>query len=1215
MFRNIRYIDPKLFQEDGQPRYTLGLQPTDWKSFTSFTDNDSTHKKYNEVMLSKGILAYEVETPVYSVFTNNMTYYRSIEFDANKYVILNKINGTNSPITRMTDYYTSIFRGWLLIEEAGEYSFACGGDNCHAFCIDNETFLFESSLDTAYGSKTLTAGLHKVEFYQREEDGGDYYQLQWRKPGDTSYSDVSDVFYHREDMSFDDLPEEGFGMPDGEKCFELLYKDEDELIETGEKVKYDKVLGLEFNGYTTKSLGNGTSIDSPLEFMSEQVDGKIYYHKEYGGSSVFYTMKLLAGVTYGFNRSDVGDGQLWFYNEDGSSDGVNYDSLYSFTKTFDKDTTCCIELNYYNRYSDSVNIELSINPLPARAMYSPFLKDTRCAFSNNNGFVLGQNPVTYSFWYYKGENPNGSLISLMNDNATKFCLFIEDGILKVYNGSTSSVISPMSNDLFNKKGINSPVHICFSYDFANSFMSVFVDGLYSYGEVNAIDLNCNKFILGGSAIKDINNLDGTIKWLRVYNRVLSQSEINSLASEFDNCPGDGTHWTKAMGALPDEPEDDTSYVIRRYNDNTNTYIKTKEYNVKKLGIFAVPEDINSIDLRLPNSFSSCPWIGESGSVNLAQITNNSTISSNTISYFTIKDINIVKHKSSSSYMFKFGTSNANSIFSFENCRFSSNGCNIDSGDDYNQSAGRYVFFTGLIGSFIMKNCTIVNTNVYNDAFKMFNCKNVAIEDVNIYVSPSSRSYNAFCFGMIGGSNGSGQDYTYDNFNSYLDGVTIENMKLKNINMIIRANENYEIPGLIVSVGARSADISNINITQGLSLTANSSKFNAYNGLINIRGMYDYIVKDISINLPGINKVDYFPLVYFFVTELADTVSVSQGKEQNKIIDGINISIGNDSANANTSAQRHNWTTSNIYDYFPLYSVFCVISNDDPMHGINIVKNCSIDADRCCSIAMKGVFGEFENISGVIKVNDSRLDIYNFNSIFNSDIINIWYNGEINIENLNVSNPSGNNLVSYGSASDGCVSSHVFVKNSNCQIQKLSFNKSGGGDNNAFVHCPNTSINGGFSMNGMSHFIIPVDIHRNNGHGVSLKLSKNGSQTNAFRFPPKPYDGIAYSLTAGRRKMTIHFAEAESNIYSNFTYEKFLDNLWIEVVTSDDIFNSKIDGVWSADSDRWSYDLLKAFRYELYFNLNKNEKVFVRVYYNVDTHANGGLFLDPKIDWE
>lgn len=1214
MFKNIRYIDPKLFQEDGQPRYNLGLQPTDWKSFTSFTDSDDTYKEYNRIMLVKGILAYDVETPNYSVFTNDMTYYRSIEFDANKYVILNKINGSRSPVTRMYDYYTSIFRGWILIEEEGEYSFACIGDDCHAFCIDNETFLFNSSVTTVYGSKTLTAGFHKVEFYQRDASGDDYYHLQWKKPGDTSYSDVSDVFYHREDMSFDDLPEKGFGIVDKEKCFEVLYKDEDELIETDEKVKYDKVLGLGFNGYSSKSFGDGTSIDNPLEFISEQVDGKIYYHKEYGGSSVFYAMKLLAGVTYEFNRSDIGDGQLWFYNEDGSSDDINYDDQnYYFTKTFDKDTVCYIELNYCGRHEEGVDIELSISPLPARATQNPFLKNTRYVFSDDDSFIFGQNSVTHSFWYYKGENPNGSLISFMNNNVTKFCLFIEDGILKVHNGLTSSIVSAMGDDLFNKKGINSPVHICFSYDFANSFMSVFVDGLYLYGEVNTIDLNCNKFVLGGSTIRGIDSIDGTIKWLRTYNRVLSQNEINSLASEFDNCPGDGTHWTKAMGAFPEELEDDTSYVIRRYNDNVNTYIKTKTYNVKKVGFFAAPEDANSIDLRLSNSFSSCPWIGENGSVNLVQIVNNSTISSNTISYFTIKDMNIIKHKSSSSYMFKFGISNANSVFSFENCRFSSDGCNIDSGNDYNQSAGRYVLFTGSIGNFIMKNCTIVNTNVYNDAFKMFNCKNVVIKDVDIYTSPSSRSYNAFCFGMIRGGNG--EDYTYDSFNSYLNDVTIENMKLKNINMIIRANENYEVPGLIVSVGARTVDISDINITQGLSLTTNSSKFNAYNGLINIRGTYDYTVKDISINLPGVNRVDYFPLVYFFVTELADTVSISQGKEQNKIIDGINISIGNGSTDANTSAQRHNWTTSNIYDYFPLYSVFCVISNDDPMHGINIVKNCNIDADRCCSIAMKGVFGEFENISGVIKVNDSRLDIDNFNSIFNSDIINIWYNGEINIENLNVSNPSGNNLVSYGSASNGYVSSHVFVKNSNCQIQKLSFNKSGGGDNNAFVYCPNTSMNGGFSMNGMSHFIIPVDIHRNNGHGVSLKLSKNGSQTNAFRFPPKPYEGIAYSLTAGKRKMTIHFAEAESNIVSNFTYEKFLDNLWIEVVTLDDVYNSKIDGKWSVDSERWNYDSLTTFKYELYFNLNQNEKVFVRVYYNVDTHANGGLFLDPKIDWE
>ena len=34
------------------------------------------------------------------------------------------------------------------------------------------------------------------------------------------------------------------------------------------------------------------------------------------------------------------------------------------------------------------------------------------------------------------------------------------------------------------------------------------------------------------------------------------------------------------------------------------------------------------------------------------------------------------------------------------------------------------------------------------------------------------------------------------------------------------------------------------------------------------------------------------------------------------------------------------------------------------------------------------------------------------------------------------------------------------------------------------------------------------------------------------------------LTAGNRRMTIHFSEAESNISSDITYEDLLKNLWI-----------------------------------------------------------------------
>ena len=100
----------------------------------------------------------------------------------------------------------------------------------------------------------------------------------------------------------------------------------------------------------------------------------------------------------------------------------------------------------------------------------------------------------------------------------------------------------------------------------------FLDGLYVYGGVEHIDVVCDKFIIGGSTIYGKNNtLEGSVKWLRTYDRVLSQVEVSNLAKEFDNCPGDGKSWTRAMGSMPDTIEDDTAYIIRRYEDDTSTY--------------------------------------------------------------------------------------------------------------------------------------------------------------------------------------------------------------------------------------------------------------------------------------------------------------------------------------------------------------------------------------------------------------------------------------------------------------------------------------------------------------------------------------------------------------------------------------------------------------------------------------------------------------------
>ena len=52
-------------------------------------------------------------------------------------------------------------------------------------------------------------------------------------------------------------------------------------------------------------------------------------------------------------------------------------------------------------------------------------------------------------------------------------------------------------------------------------------------------------------------------------------------------------------------------------------------------------------------------------------------------------------------MFKISTSSG-SVFLFNNCRFSSVGCTIDTNNSYNESAGRYFMFTGTIGEFVVK---------------------------------------------------------------------------------------------------------------------------------------------------------------------------------------------------------------------------------------------------------------------------------------------------------------------------------------------------------------------------------------------------------------------------------------------------------------------------------------------------------------------------------
>ena len=188
---------------------------------------------------------------------------------------------------------------------------------------------------------------------------------------------------------------------------------------------------------------------------------------------------------------------------------------------------------------------------------------------------------------------------------------------------------------------------------------------------------------------------------------------------------------------------------------------------------------------------------------------------------------------------------------------------------------------------------------------------------------------------------------------------------------------------------------------------------------------------------------------------------------------------------------------------------------------------------------------------------------------------------------------------------------VYIKNCNCPIQSLTYSKGNGGNNSAFIYCPNTIVKNGFFMRGQSNLMLPVDINRKQGDNVSIKLYMNGSQSTPFRFPPEPYKGLKANLTAGNKTMTMYFAHAElGKSYTNWIN----NNLYIEVETPDYIYDSRIDGKWSNDKSEWSVDSLKAFKYVLSFPLENSEEVYVRLYYNVVTNENGGLYWDPKIGW-
>ena len=101
----------------------------------------------------------------------------------------------NNPYNEGTDsYYLSIFDGYIYAPVDGVYSFAVNGDDAVEVIVDNAYYGWyggHGADGTDHNIEfELTAGYHKLKFRHEEWEGGDSYQLFWKKPGDSDYSIV-----------------------------------------------------------------------------------------------------------------------------------------------------------------------------------------------------------------------------------------------------------------------------------------------------------------------------------------------------------------------------------------------------------------------------------------------------------------------------------------------------------------------------------------------------------------------------------------------------------------------------------------------------------------------------------------------------------------------------------------------------------------------------------------------------------------------------------------------------------------------------------------------------------------------------------------------------------------------------------------------------------------------------------------------------------------
>nr|DAQ92004.1 MAG TPA: Putative large adhesion protein (Lap) domain, adhesion protein, RTX [Caudoviricetes sp.] len=1201
MFKNVRYVDPKLYLPYGEPDFNPNLTPASVVQFSFNYGPEET--PFGKVPLKNGLVAYD-SNESYGNFSSLADAQGRTAYNANT-VIISQINSDGtSHVSGYSDYFRQRFLGYIYCPEDGTYNFRTDSDDGSVVGVDGVQVAHSGASGNNQQDVTLTKGYHMLEYYHVEQGGGQNWYLYWKTPSNSSWVLVPPAsLFYAEDRVWHPLDE----ISIAEHNFLQRGKLNGAVIDDETALDYQIVNGVDVD-VPVYFNPEGRTIDDPVAWSDVLSGGSYTFVSSSSFPTQFIAMKLKSGVNYRFDSATDYDDMLWFYDTNKSQVGGYDDPHFNYTPS--ADGIYYLEVGGYNRnrYGTST---LTISPTPEVYNLKRLVADTGLLLSTDSVLVRDNNTArSYSIWYKYGTDIKGTLLSLDDGTDVSFVLYFKSNALWMYdtaNGATQLMTFSSDKTEFQKRDKKDFCHFLFMYDPTTQAVSFKFEGQNKLTTTMQVNVSGTRIMLGDSVdYSDYQGiLDGRMKAFRIYDKVLSDDEAESVRAEFDTTLGPGLTYTNPLGNIPKVMEDDTVYLIRRYNDDTKLRLDFSQQTATKIGIFGFPK-AGDLELNeLPAAVSTCPWLNDEGEVVFEEVGANTGFYTETLKKYDLRNLHINRNASSSNYIFDINISDKYSIFRSKNCRWSSadNFLDDSQSNEWNPYACKYVRYKNILGKFDFSNCDVMFTNDYNDAFRVVNCERADINDVEIYSSSyNSDSWNGFCFSFIRGSDA----YDYDDINSYTGSSYINYLTMKNVKQHIRIANATSMNGIVLAVDCRRVYMDNVSsITENpISVPSGSPRWR--NGVIHIRTGYDNYFNNISVQNDYCRYIPSHAVVELRLYE-QDASWTSGSPNVNRLMQDISVILSEATDNTNSMAERTYYTTSSDWQYLYQHTALAILGYGTPQYKVTMAKDIYVKSPGTKALSLRGVKAVNVVTEGVVSLLYASADIESIDQRDGYNAISVWRQGEAFVKKVNVTNYNGGEVVILNDIGN-C---NIVIDECNVPLNSISYGTSGSYRNDAMIYCKNTVVANGFFLKGLGQAVLPVQFRRTNGAEVSLRLSKFNTQNEPFRIPPVPSDGIEKALTAGVHKLTIHFAHGEEK-----SFEDFVEGaMYVEVATPGFVYDSRLDGKWVEDTETWNEPELKKFKFELTFNMDAEEKAYVRVYYNIDTKANGGLFMDPKFDWE